>query len=528
MPPQLRHSEGVTRVLDAARERAQAEGSATVTARHVLQALWRDESRAYEILTDAGVSQAEFDLRFPTSPAVDAAAGDVLPDFSTQVTSALRTARGWQRGSLAEPELRTEHLLAALSLVDDACARLFADFGMNADVLGCGEPTSTLEPLPFASTDMIKDIDDAEPSTVDGPSQTSRFEISDIRSQSDALRILDAAANRAREGLRVVEDYTRFILNDAHLSRLLKEIRHDLAAALRPLGSDTWHALRDTPGDVGTSISTSSESERDSGTDVVRASLKRLCEALRSLEEYGKLIDVPAACAIEGLRYRSYTVEKAILTTMTARTRLADARLYLLVTASLCRTGFENVIRGGLDGGVDVVQLREKNWNRELRAMAEDARRWTRDAGALLIINDRADIAAALDADGVHIGQEDLPVREARRLVGPHRLIGVSTHNIEQARQAVLDGADYLGVGPVFPSETKQFDRFAGLDYVRQVAAEISLPWFAIGGITPENVGHVIEAGASRVAVSSAIGGAEHPAEAARKLNALLVPSDQQ
>lgn len=526
MPPQLRHSEGVTRVLDAARELALSEASGTVTVRHVLQALWRDESRAHEILSDAGVSQPEFDLRFPSPPAVDDAASDVLPDFSTQVTSALRTARGWLRGSLEEAELRTEHLLAALSLVDKDCAQLLANFGLNPEELGSPEPIASLEPLPFDSTDAVNSAGDTEPSAVDCPPSTTPSQISDLKSHFDALRILDAAANRAREGLRVVEDYTRFVLNDAYLSRLLKEIRHELAVALRPLGSDTWHALRDTPGDVGTAISTSSESQRVSGTDVVRASLKRLCEALRSLEEYGKLIDVPAACAIEGLRYRCYTIEKAILTTMSARTRLADARLYLLVTASLCRTGIESVIRGGLAGGVDVVQLREKNWNRELRAMAEDARRWTRDAGALLIVNDRADIAAALDADGVHVGQEDLPIREARRLVGPHRLIGVSTHNIEQARLAVLDGADYLGVGPVFPSETKQFDQFAGLDYVRQVAAEISLPWFAIGGIKQDNIGAVFEAGAPRVAVSSALCGAEHPADAARQLDVLLA-SDQ-
>lgn len=515
MPPQFRHSEGVTRVLDAARELAQSEASVTVTVRHVLQALWRDESRAHEILTGAGVSQAEFDLRFPSPPAVDDAARDVLPDFSTQVTSALRTARGWLRGSLEEAELRTEHLLAALSLMDKDCAQLLANFGLNPETVGSPEPIATLEPLPFDSTDAANAAGDTGPSAVDCPPSTTQSQISDLGSQFDALRILDAAANRAREGLRVVEDYTRFVLNDAYLSRLLKEIRHELAAALRPLGSDTWHALRDTPGDVGTSISTSSESQRDSGTDVVRASLKRLCEALRSLEEYGKPIDIPAAIAIEGLRYRCYTVEKAILTTMTARTRLADSRLYLLVTAALCRTGFENVIRGGLAGGVDVVQLREKNWNRELRAMAEDARRWTREAGALLIINDRADIAVTIDADGVHVGQDDLPVREARRLVGPRRLIGVSTHCIEQARQAVLDGADYLGVGPVFPSQTKQFENFAGLDYVRAVAPETSLPWFAIGGITPETMGRVMEAGAERIAVSSAICAAADPRAAA-------------
>ena len=113
------------------------------------------------------------------------------------------------------------------------------------------------------------------------------------------------------------------------------------------------------------------------------------------------------------------------------------------------------------------------------------------------IINDRADIAAAVGADGVHVGQEDLSVKDARAIVGTRMLIGVSTHNIEQARAAVLDGANYLGAGPTFASRTKSFDDFAGLDYLREVSSEIRLPTFAIGGITAENLPSVMAAGSS-------------------------------
>jgi thiamine-phosphate pyrophosphorylase len=127
------------------------------------------------------------------------------------------------------------------------------------------------------------------------------------------------------------------------------------------------------------------------------------------------------------------------------------------------------------------------------------------------------------DADGVHVGQNELRVKEARAIVGPRRLVGVSTHTIEQARQAVLDGADYLGVGPVFASATKSFDSLAGLEFVRQVAAEISLPWFAIGGINAENIASVVAAGASRIAVSRAILGSEDPSAAARTLREQLL-----
>ncbi len=150
-------------------------------------------------------------------------------------------------------------------------------------------------------------------------------------------------------------------------------------------------------------------------------------------------------------------------------------------------------------------------------------RAWTREAGALYVMNDRADLAVVTEADGVHVGQDELSVKEARRIVGPHRLVGVSTHTIEQARQAVLDGADYIGVGPVFPSVTKSFESPAGLELVRQIAAEIALPWFAIGGINAENVDSVLEAGATRIAVSHAILSADDPESATKALHGRVV-----
>ncbi len=337
----------------------------------------------------------------------------------------------------------------------------------------------------------------------------------------DTLRILDAAANRAREGLRVVEDWLRFALDDRHLTELAKTCRHDLAAALRPLEPFGLIAARDTLHDVGTGVRAPSETRRDSPRDVLIANLKRSQEALRTLEEFAKVISADAGESLGQLRYRLYTLEKAILQTEASRRNLAGRDLYLLVTASACRRGAEAAILESVPAGVSIVQVREKQMpDRELLAHARRVREWTKTAGALFIMNDRPDLAVLADADGVHVGQEELPVREARRIVGPARLVGVSTHTIEQARQAVLDGADYLGVGPVFPSGTKRFDSFAGLEFVRQAAAEITLPWFALGGITPDNVANVRTAGATRLAVSGAICGAERPAEAAAALRA--------
>jgi thiamine-phosphate pyrophosphorylase len=348
---------------------------------------------------------------------------------------------------------------------------------------------------------------------------------------NDVNRILDAAANRCREGLRVVEDFTRFVLNDAHLSGTLKNLRHELAAALESLPADRLLRSRDTPGDVGTAIDTAAERERLSPQHVARANAKRVEESLRTLEEYGKVVDAEFAARCERLRYRFYTVEQAILTTVSARVRLADCRLYLLVgstPAAPSSRGAETLIRAALAGGVNAVQLREKNMSdRRLIDVAHRLREWTSDAGALFIVNDRPDVAALVQADGVHVGQDDLTVRQARQIVGPDRLVGVSTHTIEQARQAVLDAADYLGVGPTFPSQTKAFPHLAGLDFLRQVTAEITRPWFALGGITAENLPQVLAAGATRIAVSAAITTADDPTAATSVLRSTLSSAAQ-
>jgi thiamine-phosphate pyrophosphorylase len=336
---------------------------------------------------------------------------------------------------------------------------------------------------------------------------------------TNVFRILDAAANRTREGLRVIEDFMRFGLDDGHLSCILKEHRHELAAILSTLPSSSLLAARDTLHDVGTTIGTPAEYQRSSPVDVVSAAFKRVQEALRTLEEYSKIVDPTVAPRFEQLRYSLYTTEKAVLRTESAVSRLHQQHLYVLVQAEQCLIGFEEVVKSALAAGVRMFQLREKSLNdRQLLDQARRLRKWTAEVGAVLIVNDRPDIAVLADADGVHVGQEELTVQDARRIVGPNRLVGVSTHSIEQARQAVLEGADYLGVGPTFPSGTKSFDEFPGLKLVEAVSAEIQLPWFAIGGIDEQTVAKVVRAGATRIAVSGAVCRSPSPENAAREL----------
>jgi thiamine-phosphate pyrophosphorylase len=341
--------------------------------------------------------------------------------------------------------------------------------------------------------------------------------------QVDAARILDASANRAREALRVIEDYCRFTLDDRFLCGELKRLRHDLTAALGVLPAGLLLGARDTLRDVGTTVSSASEQQRLSLQAVVQANLKRLEEALRTLEEYGKLRSRELGAALEQLRYRSYTLERAILLGNTARQRLADARLYLLVTGSLCKAALDWTLQEAALGGAQIIQLREKALpDRDLLERARQVRRWTRQVNVLFIMNDRPDLARLAEADGVHLGQDDLPVKEARRIVGTDALVGVSTHNLDQVRQAVVDGASYIGVGPAFVSGTKDFALLPGLEFVRQAVAETSLPAFVIGGVNRQTIAAAVAGGARRVAVGQAICQAEDPRGTAAELRRIL------
>jgi len=337
------------------------------------------------------------------------------------------------------------------------------------------------------------------------------------------LRVIDAAANRAGEGLRVVEDYLRFVQDDVLLTRRCKELRHELAAALARFADADRHAARETEADVGTTFSLADERGRADLGQVVNASFKRIEQALRSLEEYTKVVDRAAAAKLERLRYRTYTLERLVDIGRTSLARLASARLYVLVDGGRSRDEFAGLIKSLLGAGVHVLQLRDKKLrDRELLDRARLLAELIRDTQTLFVMNDRADLARLSGADGVHVGQEELSVKDARTVLGPRALIGVSTHSIEQARQAVLDGANYIGVGPTFASATKQFGQFPGVELLRQVAGEIRLPAFAIGGIRQENLAQVCETGFSRVAVSNAICQASDPAAAARQLLELL------
>jgi thiamine-phosphate pyrophosphorylase len=336
-------------------------------------------------------------------------------------------------------------------------------------------------------------------------------------------RALDASANRAGEALRVIEDTLRFMLDDPFLTQHAKDLRHDLTALLAR--DDLQHRImiRDVAGDVGAGSRAATALGRSSSADLVAANAARAAQALRSLEECAGLVAPAAVGGFEQLRYRLYTLERAASGAARAADRLAGISLCVLVDGGKDQAGFTGLVDSLFAAGVRMIQLRDKTLPVPLlvaraRAAVEIARRIAHEQGErpLVIVNDRADVAAAVGADGVHTGADDLPTPLVRRVVGPQAVSGRTAHSLAEAEAAVLQGADYLGVGPCFPTATKQFGSFATEEFLRGVATKIGLPAFAIGGITLERLPELMPLGIRRVAVASAVTQAADPAAAAR------------
>jgi len=329
-------------------------------------------------------------------------------------------------------------------------------------------------------------------------------------------RILDANFNRAREALRVMEDAARFVLNRRDLAEPIKTLRHDLSALMA--GLPNLNANRNTLEDVGTTINTVQESIRESTADVAIAAGKRFSEAIRSLEEFSKTLNNPLSDAsaiglphhLEQLRYRGYEIERR-LNEAISPFAAKQWKLCALITRSLCALPWQEVLDQIIDAGCDCIQVREKDLDAgELFEHASAVVQRVNNQ-ATVIINDRADIAMAANAHGVHVGQSDLCVPMIRKLFGRQLIVGISTHKLADAEQAMIDGADYCGIGPMFPSTTKVRDFVAGTDYLTAYTNWNQLPHLAIGGITPGNIEELKPHGLRGVAASSVICGSKSP-----------------
>lgn len=331
-------------------------------------------------------------------------------------------------------------------------------------------------------------------------------------------RVVDANANRAAEALRVLEDVARLVYEDAPAAHTLKELRHELAAGLQQLDRQQRLVARSTERDAGTQYTAEPEKSRSEVTQIISAEVERVGQALRTLEEFAKLIEPEASERFKQLRYRAYDELARIELGWTEHAWLREMRLCILIDCQMPLDRFTSYVQLLGESGARCLQIRDKQRDdRDLVLYASAAVRTLEEFDGRVIVNDRVDIALASGAAGVHVGQEDLSIRHVREIAGSRLCVGVSTHDIAQARQAVADGADYIGCGPSFPSQTKAFEHFPGLPFLGQVAREISVPSLAIGGIGLQNLDEVLAAGIRGVAVSAAVHSAEDPAEAVRK-----------
>jgi thiamine-phosphate pyrophosphorylase len=349
----------------------------------------------------------------------------------------------------------------------------------------------------------------------------------------DFFCLIDANLNRVAEGLRVLEDYYRFAAVNQALAARCKAMRHRLRHEPARLAPDLCALLpvrRKVESDPGRSVTRQLQTEGAVTShhvccqDLLAANCKRIQEGLRTLEEASRCLrQSDLALLFEDLRYEAYQLETCCLTFGTEKKSLAPSHpplaqalqgLYGIVSPG--RTGGRSPLEIAnllLSAGVTALQYRNKEAS-TATLLADGLQLATacRQAGALLIINDRIDVALACGADGVQLGQDDLPIETARSMAAACRpgspfLIGISTHNPIQAQAAVEAGCDYIGVGPVFTSRTKIDSRTspAGLDFVRWAADHIPVPQVAIGGISLEVLPQVLAAGATCCAAIAAI-----------------------
>lgn len=355
-----------------------------------------------------------------------------------------------------------------------------------------------------------------EKDAIEEPIQTRAARIRKVKSREGAmtsepvLRILDVNRNRCFEAMRVVEEYTRFVLNNKELSGRIKALRHNLFQSFSEAGLKDLSEFRQAGSDVGAPGQTSVPADpRQNPRDVLGANLSRARESFRALEEYSRPGYLLLAESLERGRYTLYQLEKDILDfalRRDLRARLKEEPLCLLLSPGPGRPPVLEMAKRARDGGCGFFQLRLKNvCDQEHYETACRIGEFCAQSDALFVVNDRSDIARSIPGTGVHLGQEDLPVTVARGILGARRILGLSLHTEEERAATLTSDVDYVGVGTIFSSPTKPELGAAGLGLLAELSSKIELACFAIGGISTSNVDAAMKVGGTGVAVSSAI-----------------------
>jgi thiamine-phosphate pyrophosphorylase len=341
------------------------------------------------------------------------------------------------------------------------------------------------------------------------------------------LRIIDANLNRIGEGLRLLEDIARLLLNDAGLTQQLKTMRHELVTGDWSFNRQLLNA-RNSEADIGINIEAPEQEKPRELPLMVVANSRRVQESLRTVEELAKLPDITPKLNPEKFkqaRFNLYSIERNLLSRLLRQDKIKHIPgLYAIIdTQALKGRSHLKVASQVIHGGARTIQLRDKLLSKtELLPIAQQLKNLCAEHNVLFIVNDYLDIALAADADGLHLGQNDLPIKAARKLLPIDKILGCSTTTVEQAVTAEAEGADYIAVGSIYPTISKETAKVIGLDGLHQIKQAVTLPLVAIGGITKDNAAEVIAAGASSVAIISAILQAKSPEEAARQIAARL------
>ncbi len=338
-------------------------------------------------------------------------------------------------------------------------------------------------------------------------------------SNNRIAQLIDANLDRAREGLRVMEDWCRFGLKRNDFSIQIKDWRQQLGGYHHKI----YRKARLTSEDPAMGVSHHLQKNRSTPEAIFIANSSRVQEALRVIEEFTRITDPKLSEVATKIRYQTYEIEVEVLKIkegMDNRQLLQNCSIYLITTY---KKNLQDIVMQALEAGVKIVQYREKFLNdHEKVNQAKDLASLCKKYNSLFIVNDRIDIALAVDADGIHLGQEDIPTHIARELIGSEKIIGRSTHCLDDIKNAEKEGCDYIGIGPIFPSKTKNKLNPIGIDYFLEALNKTLLPAFAIGGINSSNINQLNTSNNLRIAVSDAIINSNAPFSETEKLIKLL------
>ena len=324
------------------------------------------------------------------------------------------------------------------------------------------------------------------------------------------FQIIDANLDRAREGLRVLEDWARFGLGGNEFVSKIKNYRQILGRN----HLEVYKQSRNYIEDQFKGLTHEEQNNRKTPEQIICSNAGRAQEALRVIEEFSRLHNHKLSKIASEIRYEIYSLEIDLLSLSNCRGAeeiLKENNLYVITDH---KENLLEIIEDILISGVKIIQHRfKKGTDKDNLEEAILIKNLCKKYNSLFIINDRVDIALASDADGVHLGQDDLDLKTARKLLGYSKIIGISANNKIDISTALKDGCNYIGIGPVFETETKKSKKPLGIEKIKTLTKDLNIPWFAIGGVTKNNISYLKNNGFKKVALVSQLMNSEDPKE---------------